>query len=58
MSWSLGNKKWTIPFKSLGNVSCHIDIFKRGYTGSVVTELSINNASAPGVAGANPIYFE
>lgn len=58
MSWTLGNKKWTIPFVSLKNVSCRIDIYKRGYTGSAVTELSINNASAPGVAAAQPFYFE
>ena len=58
MSWSLGNKKWTIPFKSLKGVNCVIDIYKRGYTGSSVTTLSPNVSSAPGVAAAQPFYFE
>jgi hypothetical protein len=58
MSWTLGNKKWTIPFKSFNNISCRIDIYKRDYTGSTVTELSTQNALAPGVAAADPIYYE
>ena len=58
MSWALGNKRWTIPFVSLKNVNCHIDIYKRGYTGSTVTTLSPNVSGAPGVAAAQPFYFE
>lgn len=58
MSWALGNKKWTIPFKSLKGVNCVIDIYKRGYTGSSVTTLSLNVSGAPGVAAAQPFYFE
>lgn len=58
MSWSLGNKKWTIPFKSLKGVNCVIDIYKRGYTGSTVTTLSPNVSGAPGLAAAQPFYFE
>ena len=58
MSWTLGNKKWTIPFKSFNDVSCRIDIYQRGYTGSTVTELSTQNELAPGVAAADPFYYE
>lgn len=58
MSWALGNKKWTIPFVSLKNVSCRIDIYKRGYTGSSVTTLSPYVSGAPGVAAAQPFYWE
>ena len=58
MSWSLGNKKWTIPFVSLKNVSCRIDIYKRGYTGSTVTTLASNVSGAPGCAAAQPFYWE
>lgn len=58
MSWSLGNKKWTIPFVSFNGTSCRIDIYQRGYTGSTVTELSTANANAPGVAATDPFYYE
>jgi hypothetical protein len=58
MSWSLGNKKWAIPFKSLKGVNCHIDIYKRGYTGSTVTTLSPNVSGSPGCAAAQPFYWE
>ena len=58
MSWSLGNKKWTIPFMSMKGVNCHIDIYKRGYTGSTVTTLSPNVSGAPGCAAAQPFYWE
>ncbi len=58
MAWTLGNKRWTIPFVSLKNVSCRIDIYKRGYTGSTVTTLASNVSGAPGVAAAQPFYFE
>lgn len=58
MSWTSGNKKWTIPFVSLNGTNCHIDIYKRGYTGSAVVELSPTNQNAPGYAAADPIFFE
>lgn len=50
-------KRWTIPFKSLNGVACRVDIYNEGWTGSV-TELSINNANAPGVAGADTFFYE
>lgn len=50
-------KRWTIPFVSQANKQCRIDIYDPGYTGSV-TELSTNNANAPGVPAADPFYFE
>ena len=50
-------KRWTIPFVSKANKQCRIDIYDPGYTGSV-TELSTNNADAPGVPAADPFYFE
>lgn len=40
MGWNLGNKRWTVPFVSLNGTSCHIDIYKRGYTGSTVDTLT------------------
>lgn len=58
MAWALGNKRWTIPFVSLKNVSCRVDIYKRGYTGSTVTTLASNVSGAPGVAAAQPFYWE
>lgn len=58
MSWSLGNKKWTIPFMSMKGVNCRIDIYKRGYTGSTVTTLASNVSGAPGCAAAQPFYWE
>ena len=58
MSWVNGNKKWTIPFVSLNNKSCRIDIYQRGYTGDTVTELSTQNPNAPGVAASDPFYYE
>lgn len=57
MSWSKGNKKWTIPFGSLNGTSCRIDIYERNYTGEA-TELSSDNPAAPGLAAADPIYYE
>ena len=50
-------KRWTIPFVSQANKQCRIDIYDPGYTGSV-TELSTNNADAPGIPAADPFYFE
>lgn len=40
MAWDYGNKKWTVPFKSLNGTDCHVDIYARGYTGSTVTTLT------------------
>lgn len=48
-------KRWTIPFKSLNNTSCRIDIYEQDWTGSVET---IGASSSQLVAGANPIYYE
>ena len=50
-------KKYNIPFRSLSNVSCLIEIWDRNYTGSVI-ELSASNPNAPGVPAADPIYIE
>ena len=50
-------KRWTIPFVSRGNKQCRIDIYDPSYTGSA-TELSVNNANAPGVPATDPFYFE
>lgn len=51
------NKRWTIPFKSLNGTNCRIDIYDEGWSGAV-TELSTANANAPGVAAADPFYYE
>ena len=51
-------KRWTIPFMSLGGVSCRVDIYKKGYTGTDVTEISVSNANTPGYPATNPFYFE
>lgn len=40
MSWSYGNKKWSVSFKSLNGTDCRVDIYKRGYTGDTVTTLT------------------
>lgn len=50
-------KRFNIPFRSLGNVSCRIEIWDIDYSGSVV-ELSESNPTAPGLPGADPIYIE
>lgn len=50
-------KRFNIPFRSLGNVLCRIEIWDIDYSGSVV-ELSEANASAPGVPAADPVYIE
>lgn len=57
MAWSGGNKRWMVPFVSLNGTSCRIDIYKRGYTGSEVIDLSANNPTTPGVAAANPFAY-
>lgn len=48
-------KRWTIPFKSLGDTDCRIDIYEKDWTGSVET---IGASSSQLVAGANPIFYE
>lgn len=50
-------KRWTIPFKSLNGTNCRIDIYDEGWSGAV-TELSTANANTPGVAAADPFYYE
>ena len=49
--------RWTIPFSSQKGVTCRIDIYNEGWTGES-TELSVNNANAPGVAGSDPFFYE
>jgi hypothetical protein len=48
MAWTNGNKRWTVQFKSLNGTTCRIDIYKRGYTGTIVDTL---------IAAANPINY-
>lgn len=48
-------KRWTIPFKSLGDTDCRIDIYEKDYTGTVET---IGASSSQLVAAANPIFYE
>lgn len=50
-------KRWTIPFVSRQSKQCRIDIYDPSWSGAV-TELSTNNANAPGVAAEDPFYFE
>ena len=50
-------KRWTIPFVSLANKQCRIDIYDPEWTEGV-TELSTENQSATGVPAADPFYFE
>ena len=50
-------KRWTIPFVSRQSKQCRIDIYDPSFSGAV-TELSTNNANAPGVAAEDPFYFE
>ena len=50
-------KRFNIPFKSLGNVSCRIEIWDKDYSGPIV-ELSEQNANAPGLPAADPVYIE
>lgn len=49
MAWANGNKRWTIPFKSLNGTACRVDIYKRGYIGTFVTTL---------VGQDNPFYWQ
>ena len=54
-------KRWTIPFASVSDISCVIDIYDEmtnDDTWSSVTELSVNNSDAPGYPAADPFYFE
>lgn len=39
MSWSQGNRLWTVPFVSLNGTNCRVDIYKRGYAQSTVLTL-------------------
>lgn len=48
-------KRWTIPFKSLGDTDCRIDIYEKDWTGNVET---IGAGSSQLVAAANPIFYE
>lgn len=48
-------KRWTIPFRSLGDTECRIDIYEKDWTGTVET---IGASSSQLVAGANPIFYE
>ena len=57
MAWANGNKKWTVPFKSLNGASCRVDIYAKDYDGDTVTELSLSNTNAPGCAAANPFEY-
>ena len=50
-------KRFTIPFKSLAEKDCRIDIYDRTYTGDVV-ELSTHNQTAPGYPAAQPIILQ
>ena len=50
-------KRFTIPFKSLAEKDCRIDIYDRTYTGDVV-ELSTHNPTAPGYPAAQPIILQ
>lgn len=34
MAWSEGNLRWQLSFESLNGISCRVDIYKRGYSGS------------------------
>ena len=42
MAWDYNNnkKRWTLPFVSRNGVSCRVDIYKYGYTGSTVDTLT------------------
>lgn len=56
MAWTQGNRRWTIPFKSLNGTTCTINIYQRGYTGSEVTELS--DATTLGQGTDEPFFYE
>ena len=49
MSWSEGNLRWTVPFKSLNNTSCRIYIYQNGYTGTFIQNV---------LAADNPFFYE
>ena len=40
MAWQYGNIRWQLPFASVSNVNCRVDIYQRGYTGSTISELT------------------
>jgi hypothetical protein len=50
-------KKYIIPFKSLSNKDCRVDIFDRDYSGDVIT-VSPANPDTPGYAAANPVTIQ
>ena len=58
MAWTLGKKRWTIPFVSYDGEDCRIDIYKRGYNGNTVTTLSSENLQSPGIPADDPFYYE
>ena len=49
MAWSNGNLRWQLQFASRSNVACRVDIYKRDYTGSTVTQLT---------GAATPVYWD
>lgn len=49
MAWSYGNLRWQLPFESRKGVTCRVDIYKRGYTGSSVTQL---------IGTDKPVYWD
>ena len=49
MAWSNGNLRWQLQFASRSNVACRVDIYKREYTGSTVTQLT---------GAATPVYWD
>lgn len=50
-------KKWVIPFVSLNEISCHIDIYEEGWTGAV-TAIAAGSNGTPGYASANAFTYE
>lgn len=49
MAWSNGNIRWQLQFASRSNVACRVDIYKRDYTGSTVSQLT---------GAATPVYWD
>ena len=40
MAWDYGNLRWQLQFQSRNEKTCRIDIYKRGYSQSTVTQLT------------------
>lgn len=40
MAWDYGNLRWQLQFQSRNKKTCRIDIYKRGYSQSTVTQLT------------------